>query len=162
MTPERGVAEVERIWTKRARRGPMDPVQEVQLRAGDGIVGDANRGGRRQVTVISREAWDRMVEEIEAPVDPIVRRANFLVRGIDLVESRGRILSLGPCRIRIEGQTRPCHRMEEAHPGLEDAMRSEWRGGVYGVVLEGGAVRTGDRVALSPGLAPAPGRAPKP
>jgi len=136
---------VEAIWTKRAKRGPMDSVDRVRLVAGEGIENDANRGrARRQVTVIDRAAWERATTELGADVDPSARRANVMVSGVDLEESRGRVLRLGPCRVRVEGETTPCHRMDEAADGLQEALRPEWRGGVYGVVLGGGEIAVGD------------------
>ena len=141
-------AVLERIWVKRARKGPMDPVESVEVIEGEGIAGDANRGGRRQVTVISREAWSRLEEDLGRSVDPALRRANFLVRGLDLENTRGRTLVIGGCRFRVDGETRPCNRMEEACTGLLEAMKPEWRGGVHGVVLSGGSVAVGDSVVL--------------
>lgn len=136
---------VEAIWTKRAKRGPMDLVDRATLVAGEGIEGDANRGrARRQVTVIDRAAWDRATAELGVDVDPSARRANVMVSGVDLEESRGRVLRLGPCRVRIEGETTPCSRMDEAADGLQRALGPEWRGGVYGVVLDGGEIVVGD------------------
>lgn len=139
---------VEAIWLKRARRGPMDPVERVELIRDRGMVGNANQGGRRQVTVIERESWLRMMDALDAALDPSARRANLMVSGISLHESRGRVLSVGSSRVAILGETRPCERMDEALPGLRDAMRPDWNGGVFGVVLEGGLICVGDAASM--------------
>ncbi len=145
--PEPREARVEAIWIKPARREPMRAVGRATLVAGSGIEGNADRGGRRQVTVIERSAWERATEALDAPVDPSARRANVLVSGVRLANTAERILRLGPCRIEIRGETRPCDRMDQAAAGLRAALEPEWRGGVYGVVLEGGELAVGDTVA---------------
>lgn len=137
---------LEEIWIKRARRGVMDPVETATLEAGAGIRGNANRGGHRQVTVISRERWHRVMNHLDADVDPKARRANFMVSGVELEETRGRVLKLGRVRLRILGETKPCERMDEAHPGLREALRPHWGGGVYGEVMDSGTVSVGDPV----------------
>ena len=141
---------LEQIWIKRAHRGVMDPASEGRLEAGKGLVGSANYGGRRQVTIIAAERWAELEAALRAGIDPSLRRANLLVSGIDLVESRDRVLSIGPCRLLIGGETRPCERMEEAHPGLQEAMRSRWGGGAWALVEQGGEIRVGDDVAWVP------------
>jgi len=125
----------------------MDPVDRATLQTAKGIAGNANQGGRRQVTIIEREAWDRMMEELACDLDPSTRRANLLVNGISLAESREQILKIGDVQIRILGETRPCERMEEAQPGLQAAMRPNWGGGAYGEVLNDGEISLGDEVA---------------
>ena len=140
------VGRLERIWIKRAKRGPMDPVLEATLEAGRGLAGNANRGGRRQVTIIEREAWDRQMAALGGDLDPSARRANLLVSGSPLARTRGRILRVGECRIAIRGETRPCERMDEALPGLRAAMDADWGGGAFGEVLDGGTIRVGDVV----------------
>jgi MOSC domain-containing protein YiiM len=67
-----------------------------------------------------------------------------MVSGVDLRESRGRILTIGAVRLLLHGETRPCERMDEAYQGLRAALSPEWRGGAYGEVLDDGAVRVGD------------------
>jgi MOSC domain-containing protein YiiM len=140
------VGKLERIWVKRAHRGPMDAVSTGELEAGRGLVGNANYGGRRQVTVIAAERWADIVERLGADVDPMARRANLLVSGIELANSRDRVLRVGTCRLRIGGETRPCERMDEAHPGLQAVMRADWGGGAWAQVETGGTLHVGDEV----------------
>jgi MOSC domain-containing protein YiiM len=143
-----GVGKLEAIWIKRFRRGPMDRKDSAELRAGRGLESNANQGGKRQVTLISKEAFAAVSAELRADIDPGWRRANLMVSGIDLRESRGRILSVGGVRLRLVGETRPCERMDEAHPGLRSALSPDWRGGAYGEVLNDGAVAVGCEVSL--------------
>lgn len=138
---------LERIWIKRAKRGPMDETRAATLVAGRGLVGNANQGGHRQVTLLSAERWADVAERLGIDVAPVLRRANLLVSGVDLENARGRVLRLGSCRIRLLGETRPCERMDEAAPGLRAALQPRWGGGAYGEVIEGGDLRGGDAVA---------------
>jgi len=127
----------------------MDSVSTGELEVGVGLVGSADRGGNRQVTVIAEESWKGMMEELGVSLSPASRRANLLVSGVDLRETRGRILRVGAAVVELRGETRPCERMDEAFQGLRAAMGSEWRGGVYGVVVQGGRITVGDEVTLS-------------
>src|SRR5204862_283282 len=117
------------IWIKRMKLGPMDPADSATLVAGKGIVNNANQGGKRQVTIIEQEVWEGLMDQLGASNPPSTRRANLMTSGIRLADSRGRILRIGACRIRIYGETRPCERMDEALEGLRDAMRTNWGGG---------------------------------
>ena len=134
------------IWIKRMKRGPMDPVKTAEFVAGRGIVGNANQGGRRQVTIIEQEVWEKLMRQLGGDLPPSARRANLMVEDVRLAESRGRVLRVGPCRVRIFGETRPCERMDEALPGLRAAMQPAWGGGVFGEVLDDGQIAVGDRV----------------
>ena len=124
----------------------MDGRETAVLVPEQGLEGNANQGGKRQVTLLDVDSWEELVSEMATALDPSVRRANLLVSGVSLRESRGRILAVGESQLRINGETRPCERMEEACPGLREVMRPKWRGGAYAEVLEGGRIRVGDAV----------------
>ena len=138
---------VEKLWLKRAHRGPMDPVSNATLVPGQGMQGSAGRSRRRQVTLLSREAWESATAALGHDPGPACRRANILISGIDLAHTRGRVLVVGSCRIAIGGELTPCERMDEAAPGLREVLRANWRGGVFGQVLDGGPVSVGDTVS---------------
>ena len=142
-----GSARLEAIWLKSARKGPMEPVPEATLVAGKGLEGNADRGGYRQVTLLDADAWEAATREVGVDLDPDARRANLLVRGVDFSETADRVLRIAGCRIRIRGETLPCERMEDAAPGLKEALAPDWRGGAYGMVIEGGPLALGDAVA---------------
>ena len=124
----------------------MDPVREATLVAGQGMQGSVGRSRRRQITILASEAWVAATAMLDFDPGPECRRANILVSGIELAHTRGRILRVGTCRVMIGGELTPCERMDEASPGLREALQPDWRGGVFGEVLEGGMVRVGDPV----------------
>lgn len=126
------------------KRGPMDVADRATLIEGRGIAGNANQGGQRQITLLSVERWTELMSGLDGHLEPSARRANLVLSGIDLHETRGRVLRLGTCRLVIRGETRPCEQMEDALAGLQSAMRDRWAGGAFGEVLEGGVIAVGD------------------
>ena len=134
---------VEAIWIKRGKRAPMDEVEQAEMIAGKGLVGNANQGGRRQITIIAAEVWERVMAELGANIHPSARRANIMVSGLNLENTRKRVLLLGECRVKIFIETKPCERMDEVLPGLKAALYKNWGGGASGQVITGGTVRVG-------------------
>jgi MOSC domain-containing protein YiiM len=146
------MSQLSQIWIKRMHRGPMDPAATATVVAGKGVVGNANQGGKRQVTIVSSKNWQDVTAPLGATPDPRLRRANLLVSDIDFVDARGKILKIGKVRIRIYGETRPCEQMEAAVPGLQAAMSVPWGGGAFGEVLDDGEIAVGDPVELTQGV----------
>jgi len=142
------MSRVEKIWIKRMRRGPMDPVDRARVIAGKGIVGNANQRGKRQVTIVSSKHWRDVTAPLGATPDPTIRRANLLVTDVDFSQARGKILKVGAVRLRVYGETRPCEQMEDAAPGLQNAMSVPWGGGAFAEVLDDGEIAIGDPVVL--------------
>ncbi|MHB8872615.1 MAG: methyltransferase domain-containing protein [Myxococcaceae bacterium] len=134
---------VEAIFTYGRKLGPA--VARDQAKVGpNGLEGDHPRSARRSVTVLSLESWREAGAQLGAELDPVRRRANLVVSGLDLGSSIGQRLRLGEVLLEIGGEVEPCERMDEAHPGLRAALRPSQRGGVYGRVVREGWVRTGD------------------
>ena len=77
-----------RIWLKPAHGAPVQPVDSARITEA-GIVGDAQLGTRRPVTILSAERWAVAERELKAPVNPGLRKANLLVSGIALADTRG-------------------------------------------------------------------------
>lgn len=142
------MSQLEQIWIKRMHRGPMDPVPKASVVSGKGIVGNANQGGKRQVTIVSNKHWGEVTAPLGQIPDPRLRRANLLVSDIDFSAARGKILKIGNVRLRIYGETRPCEQMEMAAPGLQAAMSVPFGGGAFGEVLDDGEIAVGDAVEL--------------
>lgn len=137
---------LERIWIKRAHGNRMDAVTQAALIAGKGLANNVDRSRRRQVTLLEREVWERVMTSLGASLDAVVRRANLLVSGVSLVRTRGRILRIGETRVVIGGELTPCYKMDQVLPGLEAALKPEWSGGVFAQVLDGGIISLGDAI----------------
>lgn len=141
-------ARLARIFLRPSARTPIREVSEAVAEVGTGLKDDHAGSGKRQVTLLSREAWERACAELGQDLCPSARRANLLVEGIDLSETRGQRLQIGSVILEIAGETRPCELLDDVELGLEAVLRSEWRGGAYARVLEGGPLRVGDGVLL--------------
>ena len=122
---------------------PGELVDEIQIRAGLGIVGDryfAHAAHRDSgVTVIARES-------LPPGVDLRQVRRNILVVGIDVDSLVGSVLTLdsgaGPVRLRVRRPANPCAWMDATiGPGAWRALRG--RGGIRCTPLDDGVLRVG-------------------
>ena len=129
----------------------MDSQESGELVPGVGLKGSADRGGRRQVTLVSLERWEELMNHVGGNLGPDARRANLVLSNVNLENSRGRVLCIGTSRLRIAGETRPCEQMEQAAPGLQRAMRERCGGGVFAEVLTAGTVAVGNKVSWDAG-----------
>ena len=137
------------IAVREKSRGPMLEVTSADVTRGRGVLQDfRGKPGRRQVTVLSVESWKATCEELGQQLPWTTRRANLLVEGIDLCETTGSRLWIGDVVLQITGETDPCSRMDEAVPGLREALTPEWRGGVCCRVINNGAISTMTTVTI--------------
>ena len=145
MTPN---GRILRIFLRPDKKEPVQSVPSAHADLSSGLRGDHKKGGKRQITIMAREAWESACHQIGKTLDPGLRRANVLVEGVDLERAIGCDLVLGESRITLLGETEPCDRMDEAHPGLQNALQPNLRGGVFGRVVQAGRMSTDDPAYL--------------
>lgn len=136
---------------------PMVEIESCNLIPGRGIDTENRPAGQREVTLISARSWRDVCSELGQELPWHTRRANFLVEGIDLGSLVGAEITMGPVRIHIHGESKPCRVMDQQCPGLRHALKPDHRGGVFGQVLNGGRVRIGDSITLTNPARPADG-----
>lgn len=125
----------------------MEELEGIDVSPAAGVAGDfRGRPGDRQVTVLSREAWEAACAELGTDLAWTTRRANLLVEDVDLEATTGRSLCIGSAQLEITGETDPCPRMDEQRSGLRAALEPAWRGGATCRVVQGGNLRPGDPV----------------
>jgi len=139
---------VKSIAVRDTSRAPMKEQQQVEVTLQQGIVQDYRGTGLRQVTFLDIGQWQEVLAALGIDLPWYTRRANVLIEGIDLPATVGRRLQVGACRFAIGGETTPCERMEEIQPGLRRLLTPALRGGVWGKVLQGGALHIGDEVKV--------------
>ncbi len=94
------------------------------------------------------EAWAEACAVLGEDVDPVARRANVLVSGVDLEDTRGRVIRIGDSELEVTTETVPCRLMDFVHEGLMEALKPEWRGGVSARVRTPGPITVGDPVVI--------------
>jgi MOSC domain-containing protein YiiM len=142
------MGKVLRIFLRSERKEPVIEVDYATAVVGTGLNGDHfNKKGKRQITILSKKAWEEACQKLGKEIDPKFRRANLLVDGIYFQNySINRILRIGKVRIRITGETKPCRLMDDVEEGLKDALEYCWRGGAFGEVIKGGPINVGDAI----------------
>ncbi|MDH5545283.1 MAG: MOSC domain-containing protein [Gammaproteobacteria bacterium] len=128
----------------------MLELQHVRITREMGVEGDKrSRPGKRQVTLMSLSSWQQACAELGVELHWTTRRANLLVDQLPLQEQVGAHIRIGDLVLEVTGETDPCKRMEEASPGLLEALKPDWRGGVTCRVIESGDINIGQTVIMS-------------
>lgn len=128
---------------------PMREIEECRVLVNRGLELENRPPGKRSLTLLSRESWSDTCRDLQADLPWWIRRANLLVEGFDLAASIEHTVEIGAIRVYIHDETRPCKLMDEQHEGLRAALKSEFRGGVFGQVLNEGVIRIGDEIRLT-------------
>lgn len=127
---------------------PTLEVEEAELVAGQGIVGDRFFGYKEnykgQVTFFEKEIHDALCDRFEIPAGdrpvPGVYRRNLIISGQDLNALIGHEFEVQGVRFAGIAECSPCHWMDQAfRPGTEAALKNH--GGLRARVLTSGTLR---------------------
>ena len=153
-------------------RFSKQPAPAIELIEGLGVDGDAHLGvtvqhrsrvradpsqpNLRQVHLIHQELFDWLGGR-GFSVDPGMLGENVTTRGVDLLGlPRGARLHMGESAVvEVTGLRNPCAQIEDFQRGLlkglvghDDAGALVRRAGVMGIVVAGGPIRPGDKIAV--------------
>ena len=130
----------------------MKSVEEVPVSPQAGLEGDRYQGrsGHRQVTLLQAEHLPVIASCLgQEYVTPETLRRNLIVRGINLLALKDKVITVGSIELEITGLCHPCSRMEELlGAGGYNAVRGH--GGLTARVLTPGRIAIGDPVRLAP------------
>ena len=135
---------------KESKGGPMVLLQKGVIKTNSGLNKDARgKPGKRQITILTEEAWNACCQELGKSLPWTLRRANLLVSGLDLRNTSGKQIHINNIVLEITGETTPCQVMDKGHEGLQKALTPHWRGGVICKVIQGGELSIGDEMHLT-------------
>lgn len=122
----------------------MQPVEQIDLDAGRGIVGDRYYGStHRHVSIQSAEELAEAARVLGRDIAPHATRRNVTLGSGRLPVEPGTVLLVGAVRLEVVRRAAPCRVMDETiGPGGRAALRR--RGGIICRVLSVGAIRLGD------------------
>jgi MOSC domain-containing protein YiiM len=147
-----GGTRVAAIHVAKGRRLPMRAVEEAEVEAGRGIVGDRYHGTRhRHVSVQAAAALAEAAEVFGRDVPWELTRRNLTVEGLDAVPTApGTRLRVGGALLEVVRVAAPCKLLDDTlGAGAQTALRR--RGGSVLRALESGTVRVGDAVEVVQG-----------
>ncbi len=127
----------------------MAQTESLNLTETNGVDEDYGSSRKRQVTLLSWPSWHAMETEFGREVPWTTRRANVLIDGLEFADVRGFDVKIGETILEILGETVPCQAMDDQVLGLQEQLKPNRRGGVYGRVKRAGQIRVGDTVEIA-------------
>jgi MOSC domain-containing protein YiiM len=139
---------VAQIHVAKGRRLPSRSMAQVEIEAGQGIVGDRYHGAKhRQVSVQSVDGLREGGLALGFPIDPALTRRNITLSRGEVPRNPGELIRIGEVLLEVVRVAAPCRLLDDwIGSGAQVALRR--RAGSVCRVLEGGPVCVGDAVAL--------------
>ncbi len=142
------MAEVLAVCVSEVRGVQKHPVEEAELRANHGIVGDAHAGPwHRQVSLLGIDSVNKLQEKITLKLKAGDFAENILVDGMCVYTLPvGTRLKIGTALCEVTQIGKTCHNDCAIRRAAGDCVMP--REGIFVRVLESGTVRPGDPVTV--------------
>ncbi len=142
------MAKVLAVCISEVRGIQKHPVEEAELRANHGIVGDAHAGDwHRQVSLLGVESVNKLQEKITLKLKAGDFAENILVEGICVYQLPvGTRLRIGTALCEVTQIGKTCHNDCAIRKAAGDCVMP--REGIFVKVLESGHVKPGDEIAV--------------
>jgi MOSC domain-containing protein YiiM len=123
--------------------GPLEAADAVEVKTGAGIAGD--RYGDKDITLFEAEAIEDLKTNTGIELKPSEIRRNVMTRGISLNDLLGHRIRVGEVEAVVTELCHPCSHLQKlTQPGVLRGLVN--RGGLNADVIDGGAIRVGDRI----------------
>lgn len=125
----------------------IESLKQIECVAGMGLKGDRYFGYKPdfkgQVTFLAAEAVEAVREHFHCPdLSSGEFRRNLIVRGVDLSDWIGKRFRFQGVEFEGSEECKPCSWMDEAvAPGVEEFLKSHFRGGLRARILSDGILR---------------------
>ena len=134
---------------------PMEPREQVEAVAGEGLAGDRYRRARgtfpaekdrsHEVTLIESEALGALERDAKIALAPGASRRNLVTRDVALNHLVGSRFRVGDALLEGVRLCEPCSHLERlTQPGVKAGLVH--RGGLSARILSGGPIRVGDEL----------------
>ena len=149
---------VEEIYITERGSAPMQRVAEVKAIEGGGLEGDRYHLGTGYwtgydlcpVTMIASEDIAAIAAETDLSITNGEHRRNIITSGISLLDLAGRRFRVGDAVLEYEKPRPPCRYIQSiTQPGMTKAIGRN-RGGICVRVIEGGLIKEGDPIFVTP------------
>lgn len=142
------MAKVLAVCISEVRGIQKHPVEEAELRANHGIVGDAHAGDwHRQVSLLGIESVNKLQEKITLQLKAGDFAENILVEGICVYELPvGTKVKIGTALCEVTQIGKTCHNDCAIRKAAGDCVMP--REGIFVRVLTSGTVKPGDEISV--------------
>ena len=128
------------------------PVEQIELRKGFGIEGDAHAGDwHRQVSLLDLSSFDKMHNNASVELKPGIFAENITTEGVDLWHLPvGTRLEIGDTLLEITQIGKKCHRHCQVFRQVGDCVMP--REGIFAKVIMEGMIKAGQSIKIIPTL----------
>ena len=131
-------------------KGKMETVNNINVIAGKGIMGDRyfkeNNDKKNQITLIEKENIDYFNKLNNTGIKSVEFRRNIITEEVRLNELVGKVFSLGNVKLKGIDLCRPCKNLQETLKQKNLIKEFLRKGGLRCEIIKDGKISVGDEI----------------